>query len=345
MSVATWKQRAKKTAVVITVLLVAVTSGGVWLWRDRPTLNTTGWPAPPAPGENNASVTATWLGVTTLLFDDGTTQILIDGFFSRPSLGDVFLRRPVVNDAATINYALHEFRMRQLAVIIPVHSHFDHAMDIGAIAKRTSASILGSESTANIAFGAGVPADQVVVAERAQSYEFGEFRVRLLPSRHAPIGWRGGAPLPGTIDAPLSLPQPITAWREGGSYSIIIEHPQGTTLVQGSAGFISGALNDVSADVVMLSIGGLTTLDADYAEQYWQETVTTTGASKVYPIHFDDFVEPFGKISPSPKFLGNLDKAAQWLNGFRDKWDQDAQLFLPRFGEPIALYANPSSST
>ena len=235
--------------------------------------------------------------------------------------------------------------MRRLVAIIPVHSHFDHAMDVGAIANRTSASVLGSESTANIARGADVPADQIVVADFAQTYEFGEFRVRLLPSRHAPIGWRGSTPIPGTIDEPLVLPQPIGAWREGGSYSIVIEHPQGTTLVHGSAGFVEGALKDVPADVVMLSVGGLTTLDEDYAEKLWLETVTSTGASKVFPIHFDDFTRPFGEIVPSPKFLGNLLKTEQWFDAFRATWDQDTQIYLPEFGEPIALYAQSSSTT
>lgn len=340
-----WRHRAKRAAIVVAAVLAVTTAGSAWLWRDRPTLDGTGWPAPPAPPEDNVSVTATWLGVTTILFDDGETQILIDGFFSRPTLWESVLRRPVVNDAATINFALHQFEIHRLVAIIPAHSHFDHAMDVGAIANRTSASVLGSESTANIARGADVPSDQVVVADPEQTYEFGEFRVRLLPSRHAPIGWGGGAPLPGTIDEPLVLPRSIDAWREGGSYSIVIEHPQGTTLVQGSAGFVEGALDDVRADVVMLSIGALTTLDKNYAEQLWVETVTRTGATAVYPIHFDDFTRPFGDVVPSPKFLGNLGKAERWLNAFRRKWDQDTRIFLPVFGDPIALYAQSSAAT
>ena len=340
-----WKQRVTRAAIVTAAVLVIAAMGSVWLWRDRPSLEETGWSAPPGQADNPASVTATWLGVTTLLFDDGETQILIDGFFSRPSLADTLLGRAVVNDAAMINYALHEFRMRRLAAIIPVHSHFDHAMDVGAVAKRTSASILGSDSTANIARGAGVPDDQIIVSDAAEVYEFGEFKVRLLPSRHAPIGWRGDPPLPGTIDEPLELPQPVRAWREGGSYTIVIEHPQGTTLVQGSAGFVESLIEGVSVDAVMLSVGGLTTLDEEYAEQYWRAFVTTTGASSVYPIHFDDFTQPFGVIVPGPRTFGDLEKTSRWFNAFREKWDQDVTIYLPEFGKPIALYAQPSSST
>lgn len=328
-----------------TAVLVVIAMGSVWLWRDRPTVDSTGWPHPPRPADNSASVEVTWLGVTTLLFDDGETQILIDGFFSRPSLEDTLFGRAVVSDAATINYAMHEFRMRRLAAVIPVHSHFDHAMDVGAIANRSSASVLGSESTANIARGAGVPEDQIVIVELNQPYTFGEFTVRLLRSRHAPIGWRGDPPLPGTIEEPLATPQPITAWKEGASYSIVIEHAQGTTIVQGSSGFVEEQLAGIAADVVMLGIGGLTTLDRDYAEKYWQEMVTTTGAKTVYPIHFDDYTKPFGEIVPGPRVLGNIEKAARWFAAFRETWDPDTKILLPEFGKPIALYAQASSST
>ncbi len=340
-----WRLRVIQAATVTLAVAVVIVMTFVWLWRDRPTLESTGWAYAPPPPENSASVLVTWLGVTTLLFDDGETQILIDGFFSRPTFADSLLGRPVVNDAATINYAMHEFRMRRLAAIIPVHSHFDHAMDVGAIANRSSASVIGSETTANIARGAGVPEDQIIVVELDQVYQFGEFSVRILRSRHAPIGWRGNPPLPGTVDEPLAVPQPVSAWREGASYSIVIEHPQGTTIVQGSAGFIEQGLEGISADVVMLSIGGLTTLDRDYAEKYWQELVTTTGAMTVYPLHFDDFTRPFGEIVPGPRFLGSIEKTAEWFNAFQETWDPDSVILLPEFGKPIALYAQSDSST
>lgn len=341
-----WVKYARRAALTFTTVLVLVSIAIVLLWRERPSLDAIDWPTPALASAANAdAVTATWLGVTTLLFDDGETQILIDGFFSRPSLAEIVLRRPVENDAAQINYALNEFRMRRLAAIIPVHSHFDHAMDVGAIANRSSASILGSESTAQVARGAGVPEDQITVVEGAASFEFGSFRVTLRPIGHAPIGWRGSVPLDGIIEDPLTMPQPITAWRMGGGYTIIIEHPQGTALVQGSSAYKKYDLQDVAADVVFLGVGQLESLGRDYAELYWQHTVTTTGSHSVYPVHFDDFTRPFGDVLLPPKFINNFETTAQWLVEFQRRWDSDTSLFMPEFGKPIAIFSQPASES
>jgi len=340
-----WKRRARLAAIIASAIVAVVAFLAAHLWNSRPNLQDLDWSRPVIAGDSATdTVTATWLGVTTLLFDDGETQILIDGFFSRPSLGDIIFRRPVSNDAATINYALDHYRMRRLAVIIPIHSHFDHAMDIGAIANRTSASILGSASTVQIARGAGVPDDQITLVEAAQVYSFGRFNVTLLPSTHAPVGWSGSVPFDGTIDAPLTMPQPVSAWREGGSYVVVIEHPLGTAIVQGTSGFadIATAAGSLSADVVFLGVGGLETLGRDYAEQFWQAFVTATGADNVYPVHFDDFTKSFGTIVPAPRFLGDLQTTADWFAAFRDRWDRDVELVLPEFGVPMALYAEPS---
>jgi L-ascorbate metabolism protein UlaG (beta-lactamase superfamily) len=240
---------------------------------------------------------------------------------------------------------MNEFRMRRLAAIIPVHSHFDHAMDVGAVANRSSASILGSESTAQVARGAGVPEDQITVVKAATSFEFGNFRVTMRPTGHAPIGWRGSVPLAGVITAPLTMPQPISAWRMGGGYTIIIEHPQGTALVQGSAAYKKYELQDVAADVVFLGVGQLNSLGRKYAELYWQHTVTTTGSHSVYPIHFDDFTQPFGEVILPPKIVDNFEKTAKWLTEFQRRWDSDTSLFMPEFGKPIAIFSQPASES
>ena len=254
----------------------------------------------------HSPVTLTWLGVTTMLFDDGVTQILIDGFVSRPSLFQMLTGRPVENDYAKINYFLNEYRIRRLAAIIPVHSHFDHAMDVGAIANRSSASVLGSESTAAVARGAGVPADQILVVEDQAEYSFGEFTVTFIESNHAPVGWRGSIPLPGTIDEDLRTPAPITAWREGTSYSIIVAHPAGKTLVHGSGGIKKTSLDNVEVDVVMLGTGLVGSLGREYFEEYWRSTVTSTGAKTVMPVHFDDYSKPFGVVELFPSFLDDF---------------------------------------
>ena len=331
-----WAIRAGITSVsIIVVAAVAV----VWLWRQRPSLDAIDWAPYPAYENSAGAVRLTWLGVSTLLFDDGETQVLIDGFISRPSLADVLLDRPVESDIPRINYAMDRYGMRRLAAIIPVHSHFDHAMDIGAIAKRSSASILGSPSTANIALGAGVSEDQIVVVEDGAEYSFGDFTVTLLRTPHAPIGWGGSVPYAGSNDEPLATPAPPSAWRDGPSYSILIAHPLGTTLVQGTAGFSDGGLEGVRADVVMLGVQLLESLGREYAERYWQALVTATGADHVFLIHFEDFTQPFGEIILLPRIIENILDVAGWFEEFRDTWSTGARLHFPEFGETFVLFA------
>lgn len=329
---------AKRAAIAITAVVVVGSVALVWLWRDRPSLEAIDWPPYPTIEPTLDAVTVTWLGVTTLLFDDGETQVLIDGFFSRPSLADSVLGRPVSSDAARINYVLDEYRMGRLAAIIPVHSHYDHAMDIGAIANRSSASILGSETSAQIARGAGVLEDQIIVAEDGAKYEFGRFTVTMMVSTHAPIGWGGSVPFAGTVDEPLETPASISAWRVGESYTVVIAHPHGTTIVQGSAGYSDHALDGVRADIVMLGVALLEGLGRDYAEGYWRALVTTTGAAHVFPIHFDDYTQPFGEVQLMPRILDNFLNTATWFDELRAIWDSDTRLHLPEFGKTMVLY-------
>jgi len=307
-------------------------------WQIRGSIDDINWPTAMVATEPGDAVTATWLGVTSILFDDGETQILVDGAFTRVSPMKIALMQSVRSDVATINYALSTFRMDRLAAIVPVHSHFDHAMDIGHIANRTSAVVLGSESTANIIRGENVPVDQYQILADGETRQFGEFTIKLIASVHAPIGFNDEELFPGIIEQPLTQPARISAWKTGVAWSIIISHPRGTTLVQGSGGYVENKLKGEAVDVAMLGVAGLTDLGRDYTEKFWDETVTATGATRAIAIHHDDYTAPFGEVRLLPMMLDNVVKTAGWLDEIIAESETEMTIELPPFGQPIVLY-------
>ena len=88
-----------------------------------------------------------------------------------------------------------EFRIDRLAAIIPVHSHYDHAMDVGIVANRSSAVVLGSESTANIARGANLPVDQYQILANGETRKFDLFGGDPTCVRYCPPRPEGSLPL------------------------------------------------------------------------------------------------------------------------------------------------------
>ncbi|MDH5310683.1 MAG: MBL fold metallo-hydrolase, partial [Gammaproteobacteria bacterium] len=244
------------------LLAVTVLGGGIiaWKWQDRPGLAELDWPIAESESSDGAAVTVTWLGISTLLFDDGETQILTDGTITRVPLAGLLTMRPLVSDIGQINFAMERFGMHRLAAVIPTHSHFDHAMDAGHIANRSAAVVLGSESTANIARGAGVPVDQYQILANGETRHFGEFTITLIEVRHAPIGPGEDGWFSGVISEPLEQPARFFEWKSGAVYSVIVSHPRGTSIVHSSAGFIEGALHEHKADVILLGVGGLSRL-------------------------------------------------------------------------------------
>ena len=322
---------------IVGVLLIGIPAAA-WLWQDRPPVTELGQPEESTPAAPGSGVTVTWFGVSTLLFDDGQTQLLVDGFFSRPSLLDVLLDREVSSDAATINYMLDAYGINRLAAVVTAHSHFDHAMDAGAVAVRTDAVVMGSESTANVARGAGVPEERIRTATDSLSESFGQFTVRMIRTRHAPASRRGEPPLPGKITSPLVQPAPISSWKEGDSFTIVIEHPLGNALVQASAGFVPDALVEVHADVVFLGIGLLSKMDDEYVRAYWRETVEKTGASSVIAVHYDNFLQPLGEISVFPRVIDDPVKSLARLRDYAQEPETPVDIRVTEFGKPLLIY-------
>jgi L-ascorbate metabolism protein UlaG (beta-lactamase superfamily) len=268
----------------------------------------------------------TFLGVSSLLFDDGEHAVMTDGFFSRPSLARVGLGR-VAPDAARIDAALARLGLdgdSRLRAVLPVHTHFDHAMDSAVVAERTGAVLVGGRSAANVGAGAGLAAERTLVVTPGRPMAFGSFDVTAVPSAHCPPDR-----YPGEITEPLRPPVRARAYRCGEAWSLLVGHTSGrTALVQGSAGYVAGALDDRRADVVYLGVGQLGVLDEQYIRDYWRHTVEAVGAGEVVLVHWDDFFRPLDRPLRALPYAGDdLDVTLRVLG--RLAAEQHVGLHLP----------------
>ena len=241
------------------------------------------------PGADAASpLGITWAGVSTLLVSDGDSALMTDGFFSRPPLARVGLGR-IAPSAARIDGCLGRLGVRHLDAVLPVHTHFNHGLDSAAVAERTGATLIGGRSTANIGRGQGLPEDRIVVADPGSALSFGAFDLTLVESHHCPPDR-----FPGVITEPVRPPVRTSAYRCGEAWSAFLHHRPSDrrVLIQGSAGFVPGALREHRAEVTYLGLGQLGIQPRQYLVDYWNETVRMVAARRVVLTHWDDFFRP-----------------------------------------------------
>lgn len=273
-------------------------------------------------------VRVTWAGVTTLLIDDGSSALLTDGFFSRPGLLSIVLGS-LSPALPRIDGCLSRLGVDRLDAVMPVHTHFDHAMDSAVVAERTGARLIGGDSTAQIGYGGGLSDERVVVVTPGEAVNVGNFDVTLFVSEHCPPDR-----FPGVITAPVIPPVRTSAYKCGEAWSTLVHHRPSDRrlLIVGSAGAVPGALTGQLADVVYLGIGQLGLQSERYFESYWAETVLAVGARRVVLIHWDDFFRPLDKPLRALPFAGDdLDVSMQMLSRFAER--DGVALHLPTLWE------------
>ena len=288
------------------------------------------------------AVTVRFSGTSTLLFSDGETQWMTDGWFSRPGPLQLLLGK-IAPDPEAIGRGLAANGITSVAAVLPLHSHYDHAMDAPEVALRTGALLLGSESTANIGRGWGLPEAQIRVITDRVPVRLGRFTITPIESRHFQFPdpqLRRRALSDPQISEPLVPPVGAFDYRVGKVWVLHVRHPKGSWLVVGSAGYVEGALQGFGADVVFLGVGGLGSQSAAYREAFWRETVGRAAPQRLIPIHYDSLTAPAegpfrGPVNALALLAGGLEETRAFLDEKAAANPEIRFHTLPRFQEVV----------
>lgn len=244
----------------------------------------------PAPEPKGGAVRVTWLGTATLLFDDGETKLMTDGFLSRPPLRKVLGK--IETEPKVVDAALEKVGVTKLAALFVAHSHYDHALDCAYVARKTGAILYGSSSTMNVGRGGDVPEKQMVEFDHGKDYGFGRFSVTVLKSRHSPTIRFLNDDLGQRIELPLRQPANFKDYKEGGAFDFLIRHGPNAVLVNAGGSYIEGARDGLKADAVFLTTAVLSAQPGAFQAAFYKETIGAVHPKLVVPIHWDNFMKP-----------------------------------------------------
>jgi L-ascorbate metabolism protein UlaG (beta-lactamase superfamily) len=226
-----------------------------------------------------------WLGTAGFALESGGYTLLLDPYLTRASL-----LRCVVAPLRSDGWLVGRYTPRADAIVVG-HTHFDHALDVPAIARQTGARVFGSRSCAALCLASGVPARQVRDVEtegltREIEAEVGPFRLRFVPSAHSSL-LLGRVPFPGEISDCDAIPLRTEGYRCGAVFSVEIEVEGKRIYHLGSANLIDGAAGKRQVDLLLLCVAGWTT-----TERFVPRVLSAFAPRRVLLSHWDNFFVP-----------------------------------------------------
>ena len=233
-----------------------------------------------------------WLGVSGYRLTYEGVSLFIDPYVSRVPLRSLLLRRPALPDPLLLDRYISA--PGPVAGVLVGHTHFDHAVDVPAVARRHGTKAYGSSSLAQLMRLHGL-GDRVVEVVPHRPYELGPFVVRFIPSRHSKLLFGRKVPFDGELTCAHLDGLSPRAYRCGQVWGIRIEVAGMSLYHQGSADLDDDELRDDSVDVFLAGVAG-----RSVTPRYWQRILPRLDPRIVVPTHYDDFFAPLGR---EPKFL------------------------------------------
>ncbi len=231
-----------------------------------------------------ASVRVTWLGTAGFRIEHDGYTVLIDPYLTRASIARC------LTGALSTDYALVAEHTPRADAIIAGHTHFDHALDIPAIARLTGATVYGSTSCARLCRASGVAAERVIDVEAKTASEpvraeVGPFELRFVGSAHSAFAL-GRVPFRGDIADCAELPLGVAGYKCGAVFSVDVRVAGRRIYHLGSADLVD-ANASAGVDLLLCCVAGWTT-----TERFAPRVMRALSPGAVLLSHWDDFFSP-----------------------------------------------------
>jgi L-ascorbate metabolism protein UlaG (beta-lactamase superfamily) len=226
-----------------------------------------------------------WLGVAGYRLTYEGRTLYVDPYVSRVGLDAVLRRRPAHADLALHGRFLSRPAGEVQAVLVG-HTHFDHAIDVPALARRYGVRAYGSSSLVNLMALHGLR-EQAVEVEPQRPYELGPFTVTFVPSLHSKLVLGYRVPYDGELTCEHLDGLTPAAYRCGQVWGIHIEVAGISFYHQGSANLIDEQVRHRGVDVFLAGIAG-----RSFTRDYWPRILGLLEPRVVVASHFDDFFRP-----------------------------------------------------
>lgn len=259
-----------------------------------------------------AGLEVEWLGVSGYRMSFQGQTLFVDPYLSRVPFGDLLRRRPTLPDPAALDRFVHA--PGEVAGVLVGHTHFDHAVDAPAIARRFDCKAYGSDSLVALMSLHGL-VERAVDVEPYRTYELGPFAVSFTPSVHSKLLLGLAVPFDGDLTCEHLDALTPGAYRCGQVWGISIEVAGLRFYHQGSANLIDDAVRERGVDVFLAGIAG-----RSFTDDYWKRILPRLDPQVVVPTHYDNFFRPLGQrmefvsnvqLSNLPEEIGSVSADAR----------------------------------
>lgn len=262
---------------------------------------------------SRASIQITYLGNAGWQISDGKAVILVDPFISefRTKKTEQLTADDPIITPWTEGIDQH---IRRADYILITHGHEDHMLDAPYISQKTGATIICSDSAANIAraYGIGkidkenvdlgaIKGQKMIVVRGGEDFQFDNFSLEIIPSLHTPLfdnryndGFWAGNTAPG-----LKAPLHESDYAEGGTFIYLLRMAGHKIFIMGSMNYVERNIDGLRPDIAIIGAGSSRKEIYEYAGRLMH---ALGDPPIVLPTHWDDY-----GIKPRAEALKGVD--------------------------------------